>query len=226
MEKIDNEYLEREFNNNYKVHEIFKYQGHATLDTLIKKIKDSNEILLEINNNNITPFYKHRENFEFESIEEYSFWNHIISVLFMQELSDSYDIETNHDILLEKKILTGESFEDYQKYEKILINRNDVIEAIKKLNVDKKRVHIVLRFVNNEFIWKELVNYLEDDLPFITMIYSDSDIYRFTVNGKGNECGFPTDVYKYIMFEKDKKGYESYRLEDSKNGCLKYEKKI
>ena len=71
-----------------------------------------------------------------------------------------------------------------------------------------------------------MVNYLEDDLPFITMIYSDSDIYRFTVNGKGNECGFPTDVYKYIMFEKDKKGYESYRLEDSKNGCLKYEKKI
>lgn len=226
MEKLDNKYLEREFNNNYQVHEIFKYQKHGTLDTLIKNIKEKHEPLLEIDINNIMPFYKHRNNFEFESIEEYNFWNHVISILFMQELSDNYNIETNHDVLAEKKIITRDSFEEYQKYESILINRNDVIETIKNLNLDTKRLHIVLRYVNNEFIWKELVNYLEDDLPFITMIYSDSDIYRFKVNGKEIECGFPTDVYKYKMFEKDKEGYESYRLESSKNDCLKYEKKI
>lgn len=226
MEKLDNEFLDREFNNNYQVHEIFKYQKHRTLDTLKKNIKENDELLLEIDINNIMPFYKHRNNFDFESIEEYNFWNHVVSVLFMQELSENYNIYTNHDILTEKKILTRDSFEEYQKYESILINRNDVIETIKNLNLDNKRIHIVLRFVNNEFIWKELVNYLEDDLPFITMIYSDSDIYRFKVERNEMECGFPTDEYKYKIFDKNKEGYESYRLENSKNDYLKYEKKI
>lgn len=226
MEKIDNEFLEREFNNNYQVNEIFKYQRHRALDKLMRNIKEKNELLFEIDINIIMPFYKHRNNFEFESEEEYNFWNHALSILFMQELSENYNIETKHDILTEKKILTREDFEEYQKYEDVLINRNDVIEAIKQLNLDSNRIHIVLRFVNNEFIWKELVNYLDEDLPFITMIYSDSDIYRFKVNGKNHEEGFPTDIYKYKIFDKEREGQESYRLENSKNDCLTYEKKI
>ena len=162
------------------------------------------------------PYYKHRGNFTYESEDEYKFWEHVISTLFMSELKEKYNIVTLHDIDTEKRILTRDNFEEYKKREELLLDRNDVIETIRQLNLESNRIHIVLSFVNNEFIWKELVNYLEDDLLFITMIYSDGD-YRL----KGIE-----DVYKYIIFDKDREGRESYRLENSKNGCLKYEKKI
>lgn len=225
--ELENKYLEREFNYNYQVHEIFKYQQHRTLDTLIKKINEKKELLLEIDINAIMPFYKHRNNFEFESDEEYDFWDHVISNLFMQELNEKYKIVTLHDIETEKRILTRDSFKEYEKRKGLLLDRNDVIETIRQLNLDSNRIHLVIRFVNNEFIWKELVNYLDDDLPFITMIYSDSDIYRFKVDQKEfNGQNLPTNVYKYKIFDKDKEGHESYRLEESKNGILKYEKKI
>ena len=38
MEKIENEFLEREFNNNHEVHEIFKYQRNEDIDNLEKTI--------------------------------------------------------------------------------------------------------------------------------------------------------------------------------------------
>ena len=125
MEKIDNEFLEREFNNNYQIHEIFKYQKHRDLDILIKNIKENDELLLEININNIMPFYKHRSNFQFESDEEYKFWNHVVSTLFMSELKDNYSIVTLHDIDTEKRILTRDNFEEYEKREELLLDRND-----------------------------------------------------------------------------------------------------
>ena len=230
MEKIENEFLEREFNNNHEVHEIFKYQRNEDIDNLEKNILESNgnEILLKININNIMPFLKHKSNIEKDSEEEEKFWNHVVSILFMSQLDDKYKIESVHNVDEEKKIITRDNFDVYQKVESALINRDDVIELIRNLNLDNPRLHIIITYFNNENVWKELVNYLEDDLPFITMIYSESDLFRFKEeDAEINDMDYPSDLYSYKVFKKSEEGIESNRLKISKNNSvLLYEKKI
>ena len=230
MEKIENEFLEREFNNNHEVHEIFKYQRNEDIDNLEKNILESNgnEILLKININNIMPFLKHKNNIEKDSEEEEKFWNHVVSILFMSQLDDKYKIESVHNVDEEKKIITRDNFDVYQKVESALINRDDVIELIRNLNLDNPRLHIIITYFNNENVWKELVNYLEDDLPFITMIYSESDLFRFKEeDAEINDMDYPSDLYSYKVFKKSEEGIESNRLKISKNNSvLLYEKKI
>ena len=230
MEKIENEFLEREFNNNHEVHEIFKYQRNEDIDNLEKNILESNgnEILLKININNIMPFLKHKSNIEKDSEEEEKFWNHVVSILFMSQLDDKYKIESVHNVDEEKKIITRDNFDVYQKVESSLINRDDVIELIRNLNLDNPRLHIIITYFNNENVWKELVNYLEDDLPFITMIYSESDLFRFKEeDAEINDMDYPSDLYSYKVFKKSEEGIESNRLKISKNNSvLLYEKKI
>lgn len=226
MERIENEILEREFINNYGIHEVFEYQSTSDLDNLVKSIKDSNEILLQININNIIPFYKHRNNFKDDSEEESKYWNHIISILFMTQLKEKYNLDMVHDLEEEKKIITREPFETYQQYESALLDRNDFIEAIRNLNLDNTRVHIVIRSFNNENVWKELLNYLEDNLPFITMIYSDGDMSVGKTITKEEEL--PTNNYKYRNFERCEEGLTSYKLLTDKQykKVLKNESKI
>lgn len=230
MEKIENEFLEREFNNNHEVHEIFKYQRNEDIDNLEKNILESNgnEILFKININNIMPFLKHKSNIEKDSEEEEKFWNHVVSILFMSQLDDKYKIESVHNVDEEKKIITRDNFDVYQKVESALINRDDVIELIRNLNLDNPRLHIIITYFNNENVWKELVNYLEDDLPFITMIYSESDLFRFKEeDAEINDMDYPSDLYSYKVFKKSEEGIESNRLKISKNNSvLLYEKKI
>ena len=229
MEKIENEFLEREFNNNHEVHEIFKDQRNEDIDNLEKNILESNgnEILFKININNIMPFLKHKSNIEKDSEEEEKFWNHVVSILFMSQLDDKYKIESVHNVDEEKKIITRDNFDVYQKVESALINRDDVIELIRNLNLDNPRLHIIITYFNNENVWKELVNYLEDDLPFITMIYSESDLFRFKEeDAEINDMDYPSDLYSYKVFKKSEEGIESNRLKISKNNSvLLYEKK-
>ncbi len=225
MEIIDNKYLEREFNTNYEYHEIFNYQKNETLDVLEKRIKSSgkNDILLKININNIVPYYKHRSNIEHNSDEEKKYWNHVVSILFATQLKEMYEIDSIRNIDEEKRVVVRGTFEEYKKLQDVLLNRDDIIEIIRNLKFDNTRLHIVINYFNNEYVWNELINYLSDDLPFITMIYSDSDIYRLMFNAKE----FPTEHYKYVMFDKNEEGKVSYKLLDTeKNEVLKYEKKI
>ena len=42
--------------------------------------------------------------------------------------------------------------EDYKKAEPILVNRNDVIEAINELGLSNPRLHIIMRYKNNLYI--------------------------------------------------------------------------
>jgi len=217
---MDNKILERELNNNYEYNEIFTYQRYGTLESVSDVVKENKELLFEININNIIPYYKHRSKFKYESEEEYRFWNHIISILFITELKEKYDIDILHYIDEEKKIVTKNEFDDYLKYEHILLNREDVIEILKKLNI--KRLHLIVRYVNNEYIWKEIVNYLQNDLPFITMIYSDGDIYKTKKDGIG-ETSFVEDVYGYKKFDRYEEGIEIKSIRKKEKV---YEKKI
>lgn len=192
MEKIDNEKLEREFNNNKTSHEVFEHQRTGTLDVLEKRIKDNNEVLFQLSINNIMPFYKHKGHFVDGSKEETRFWNHVVAILFMTELRNRDGLDTCHDIDEEKKIITREDFDIYEKVEDALLDRADVIETIKKLG--SPRIHIIARYFNNQDVWKEVLSYLGEDLPFVTMIYSDGEI------------NVPESTYTYIHYDKQEEG--------------------
>ena len=223
METIDNMVLERELKDNHSMHELFEYQRNSTLDGVVKTLKESNgnDILLQISINNVIPFYKFRASFLYESEEESRYWNHIISILFMSQLKEKYDLETSHEIEEEKKVMTRESFETYQLFESTLVDRNDVIEAIRKLGLENPRLHIVVSSFNNEFVWKELVNYFQDGLPFITMIYTDGNMASQKVSGT-------TEVFKYKRFVGSEEGFASQKLllDKQYKKALKNEAKI
>lgn len=228
METINNEILEREFQNNYSIHEVFEYQSVSTLESVIKKINQSekNEILLQININNMMPFYKLKSTLKNNDQEERKFWNHLISILFMTQLEEKYGVDSLHNIEVEKKLMTREPFENYSKYENIIINRNDVIESIKKMNLDGLRLHFIIRSFNDECIWKELVYYLGDKLPFVTMIYSDGNMPAWRIDSE--EEKELTDLYKFKSFEGLEEGIGSDKLLTDKQykKVLKNEAKI
>lgn len=228
METIENEILERELNNNHSIHEVFEYQRVSTLDNIIKRIKasDDNEILLQINMNIMIPFYKLKATIKNDPEQESKFWNHLVSLLFISQLSEKHEINTLHDIEVEKKIMTREPFDGYHKYEDIIVNRNDVIEAIKGLKLDNPRLHIIIRSFNDECIWKELVHYLGDKLPFVTMIYSDGNMPVWRIDSE--EEKELTELYKFKNFDGNEEGIGSDKLLTDKQykKVLKNEAKI
>ena len=194
---MENKILEKELNENYESHEIFLHQSYETLNSIEKIIDEKNEILLEINMNNIMPYYNLRTNFKNESDGENNLWDHIISILFMTELKGKYNIDLARNIDEEKRIMTKGSIDTYLYTEDLLSNRSNIINIIRELEID--RIHIIIRHVNNEFIWKELFNYFDDELGFITMIYSDSNIGDIKVV-KDGIIDLPTNLYSYKSF--------------------------
>ena len=206
---MDNKYLENEIKNNHESHEVFKRQRHSDLDK-ITDYTDKNDIVLNITVNNIVPFISKSDNREKEN-----YWNHSVSLILMNELNYRYGIKTNHDLEEEKRIITRADNNEYNRLDSIVINRDDVIETIRNLNLDNPRFHIILNYINKDEIWTELFNYFQDDLPFITMIYSDNDIPGM-VDKEYNELN-----YEYIIFDKEDDGIVNHPLK-----AKTYEKKI
>lgn len=202
------ETIKRELKNNYSSHEVFNYQGTNALEEVVKYVKyNENDILFEININNIMPYYKHRTEFVSESQDEEKYWNHVVSILFFNQLKENYGIDNHSDLDTQKKIMTREEVSEYYKAEPALLNRNDVIEAIRELNNPNARVHIVVRALNNESIWKELTNYLQDGLPFKTMLYSEGEIPKVKVDVEGLDEKIPfEEAYNFILFDKQDEG--------------------
>ena len=210
MNNIDNDYIIDSLNNNYEDNEIFKLQRRDNLSSLEKTINEmpQGEILFVIDFNQIVPFHRLRSNFKDDDIEDDIFWNHAVSLLFMNILHENYFIETKHDLDEEKKLLTRASLEDYKKAEPILVNRNDVIETIKELGFTNPRLHIIMRYINNENVIGEVTNYLDDSLPFSVKLYSD--------------CEIPTDrLINVKVYDRDSEGKTVNKITGKA-----YEKKI
>ena len=184
MNEIDNEYIIDSLKNNYEDNEIFKLQKHDTIHALENKINEmpKQEILFELDFNQIVPFHKLRSNFKDDDIEDDKFWNHVVALLFMNILYENYFIETKHNLDEEKKLLTRATLDDYKRAEPILANRNDVIETIKEIGFPSPRVHIVMNYINNENVKREVTNYLSESLPFSIKLYSDCDIQTDNLN--------------------------------------------
>lgn len=221
---MENKILEKEINENYGHHEIFLHQSYETLNSIEKIIDEKNEILLEININNIMPYYNLRTKFKYESIEENDLWNHIISILFMTELKGKYNVDLARNIDEEKRIMTKGSVDTYLYSEDLLSNRNHIFNIIREL--EKDRIHIIIRHVNNEFIWKEIFNYFDDELGFVTMIYSDSNIGDIKVV-KDEIFDLPSNLYSYKSFDENNDYELSNKYQNNiKKKVLINEKKI
>ena len=206
MKELDSKILERELRDNHDTHEIFKHQSRILLSDLEDNLKESNEIVLNINLNSIMPFYRLTTKMKHEEYEDENFWQHAVSVLFMQDLKDRYNVETIHNLAEEKKVLTRVDIEDYSKVENVLINRNDVIEAIKSLN--PSRVHIILEYMKNDDVIEEVLHYIDEDIPFVTMIYYDGEIPEEIINGKYHAKVFDYTEEGVLTHKEVNKTYE------------------
>lgn len=200
MEIIDNEYMEEELDNNHSIGEVFKNQRHTTLDSLTKKIENNeNDILVNISINNIVPFLKRGQ----ETTELYDdpYWDSVVSLIIMNELKEKYGASTYHNLDVEKVLLTRAPLNEYVNNRYCMVSMEDVVYSISEMNLTNPRVHIILEQVKNDNIINELCRYLDGNLPFVTMIYSDGEVI---VN---------SDKYDYMLFDK----YEDGQLIESNN---------
>ena len=171
-----NEYVINDIRNDGNA--VFKHQQRDTLNGISDLLQGmpKKEILFEIDVNQIVPFYKLRNNFKDDDNVDDTYWNHVISLLFMNSLYEKYFIETKHDLEEERKILVRDNVEEYYQREARLVTRDDVINTIGELNLDEPRIHIVLKYVNNENVIDEVINYLDNDIPYTVKIYADGEI--------------------------------------------------
>ena len=206
MKDIDNKFVKEELENNYETSDIFKHQRHSTISQIEDYLKENgtNEILLDIDINNITPFLKLGTLLK----DDDEYWNHVVALLFMQDLEFKYNYKTDHEIDAEKRILSRD-IESYEDLKHLIINKNDVFDSIKRNNPDAKRIHIILKYINNENIIDEVLSYIDEESTFTTMIYSDSELPIDKIYNR----------YKVKVYDKDEDGVLIYKVKT-------YEKKI
>lgn len=217
-----NKNLERELKENKTNHEIFKNQKYADLKNVKKVLEIQNstqDILIEFDNkmlNSICLLYC----FSHDSYELKRIWEHFVSLEIMKELEKKYSIKSDHDLLEEEKYIRNgnvDNQEDYLAVEEILIDRNDILETIEGLNIPNLRLHVLIRGCKSAYLCDEISNYLADNLPFITMVYSDCPFYTVQVKPDNyKDKHYIWGVYDYIEFNEFSEGNHSSKIRRKK----------
>lgn len=220
MLRIENNNIDRELRVNHFSNEIFKKQRHSDLDAVAANVRILNrDVVLELDINNTVPFCNNSKSITPGSKEDADYWNHSVSLMFMSQLVDKYFVDTNHDLDEERRVMTRLPIESYLTFEDALVNRNDVLEAISSLQLLSPRIHIVLKYMNNEGIWKELMNYLDKDISAITMIYTDGEV---PIDFSDEEL--LKRICPCQLYDKDEDGV--FLVEPKKEKGLKHEKEV
>lgn len=217
-----NKFLERELKQNKTNHEIFKNQKYGDLRKVKEILENKNslqDILIEFDIdtiNNVHLLYC----FPYDSYDQKRIWEHFVSIEIMKKLEEKYLVNSDHDLSEEEKyILSGniDNTEDYLKVEEVLLNRNDVLETIKNLNLLDLRLHFLIRWCKSSCLCDEISNYLREDLPFVTMVYSDYPFYTVQVKPDGyKEKHYIWEVYDYIEFNEFNEGCSSNKTRRKK----------
>lgn len=205
--------ITKELGDNYGHNEIFVINTNGSFGSLIRTLQsgDPNDILFVLGAKDVFKYTEHSiaRNEEGNIIMQYGtplaeqFFEHLVAVLFMAQLKAKYGIPTTHDLEDELKCFTEESVRDYLKQADSLVSRKDVFDAIEGLNMRDTRLHIVLR-VSMPELFKELSYYMQEEYPFITMLYTTNDRlvprdgcrYRRFVSGQQVEDTYPKTVTK------------------------------
>jgi len=177
---MQNKHLEREFRENITEHAVFSKQTYEDLETLKKvlnKQSHTNDIFIELDSRfliELPTSYYSSDLLTKDDIKEK--WEHLLALEIMKKIIDKYDVEMYHDLGEEERYIYTHDEEDYLKVKEILINRDDVIETLKNLNLSNLRIHIFIRTHFNQEIIDEISNYFIDELPFKIMVYSTEDM--------------------------------------------------
>ena len=209
---IDSETICEELSNNYEKNEIFGVYYRHRLYQIQEALKDDslNNILLVVKREMVTELMGHYQKMAFASPERVAFLNHLIAILFLRQLKEKYSIETVHAELLdeEESYLRDKSYDDYSLVESELPIREDVFRAIEGLKMKDTRLHIVLEY--DYVIEYEISNYLQEEYPFITMVYSEGGISGLSLNPAGG-CRMSDYIpHKYVRFTRYGREEDTY----------------
>ncbi len=220
--------ITEELNNNYEKNEIFF--GYPT--SMINAIKDvliktnENEIVIDLTEQELKRLSKHTSpnrlgkcNILLGTPEMLEFWNHLIALIIMKELEKRYNFKCSHDLEEEEKYFTEKSYKEYKKVSDTLVTREDVFNTIDSLCLISPRLHIIRRYplLAEEC---EVDCYLQDEHPFITMIYSDSEYCRPQYGIWHDEVDENGKTYseknKYRLFYQEMLVEDTYRYKRKK----------
>ena len=214
MSYISSEKIKEELMNNFEENEVFGVYNRSILFQVEDHVeKEENDIYLVLDENTIYSYDKHRRECDASGhavmsnigLEHEVFWNHLIALLFMQQLKDRYHMETSHNLLEEEKYFTEKNYGEYLEIEKQLLSREDVLETID--NIDPLRVHIIVK-CGISGVDNEIGHYLQDKYAFITMVYTEG-------NGIGSIITRPETGGVIIEDCKCKKYYRDELISDN-----------
>lgn len=210
-----NNNLAREIKENRINNEIFEKQAYEDLNSIKEILKsqiETNDILIEFNDevlNKAPLLYQ----FPYDSYENDRIWEQFVALEIIKEIDKNYNIPTNHNLLEEEKLICSNSKEKYLKAEEFLVNKDEVIDVISKLGLPNLRIHFLIRWCRSEYLCSKINEYLNNNLPFITMVYNDENFYNIEEYKEiQSEKDFIVDTYKYIRF---------YMLNKGINNCDK-----
>lgn len=207
---MNNKYLERELTKNISNHELFECQTYNDLDN-IKPFLEKNNLLTEII---VEIDYKKIENslllniFPYESNENKLIWRQFIAVQIMKELRKELYLKRSKELEEQETLIYKGTKEDYLNYQKTIPIDCDIKELISLVNTPI-RIHLIIKCYNDKYMYEAISEYLESDLCFNTMVYSD----RYLTQLEKNKI-------KYIKFNKLTEG--KY-IDSSKQKVKKYE---
>jgi len=211
---MQNKYLENEYRDNITEHEVFSKQNYEDLEiikSLLNKQPNNRNIFIEFDSTLLMglPISYFSRNLSIFDIKEK--WEHFVALEIMKKIQEKYKIEIDHDLKEEEKYIYTDNEEDYFRLKEILVNRDDVIEALKKINLSNITIHIFIKTHYNQEILDEISAYFINELSFKIIVYSTEEL----LFNDGN-------YIEYYEFNKGKIVGEKNRKIKSK----KYEKEV
>lgn len=171
---MNNKYLERELKTNISNHELFECQTGDDLDN-IKTFLEKRNLITEIIVNFDTEKIENSlllNIFPYESEENRLIWNQFVAIQIMKELKKELNLEVDKDLEEQETIIYKGSKEDYFNYEKNIPTSENIKMLINIVNTPI-RIHLILKWYTNKYLHNAISEYLEHDLKFNTMVYSD-----------------------------------------------------
>ena len=181
---MDNIYLLKEVKKNYDCHEVFSNQTLEDMERLFNYFnvyQNCCDVVIDINSFDISSDMLYGKNFD----EISGVWERFIDIKIMKAISKKLGVLSFHNLFLEEELFSYKAAAMYNKLEKYLITKDEIIELMKKSGMTLVRLHIIANGYQNTPLYRVLARYMEEDVPFVTMIYTNDDFFaRYSVKEK------------------------------------------
>ena len=171
-----NKNIEEELKNNYDSHELFINQNKEDLINLKKDLmRRHNETIVELNKEDFIDY----EEIILQNNNSKEIWEQVVSRIIMDKIYHRfYNVEIPNEPL----------------------NRDKTFNYIRYANTRSDRFHIIINY-NNPYLYEEILNYIDDTTPFITMIYLPECFNTFHSIEINNNKYNIWELYDYNLFD-------------------------